>query len=190
MGKFGRYYVHNWYARKRDTAEDINQELSAVKVYEEELMQEALGLKPKKLMLAKKQLTDEEMQELLKPDEERSEDKKGMAPMGPQKKIVTNEFGEQVATSNEDFVAEAAREAPIKGVGFAMHRTAKLEEIKAQTFGTKGQLAGSSWSSSVKQEAKAEIKAEDLKHEDSDMASVVNGVVEPRLKGGPVDIKQ
>mmetsp|Transcript_12123 Transcript_12123/g.37939 ORF Transcript_12123/g.37939 Transcript_12123/m.37939 type:complete len:331 (-) Transcript_12123:76-1068(-) len=143
MGKFGRYYMHDWYARKRDTPESIDNERSAVKAYEEELMQEALGLKPKKLLLAKKQLTEEEMKELLTRDEDKNADKQGHAVMGPQKKVLTNNQGEQVATSNEEIVAVAAREAPINGIGFAAHRTAKLEEIKAKTLGTVGQLQGS-----------------------------------------------
>lgn len=143
MGKFGRYYLHDWYARKRDTADSINSEQAAVQAYEDELMQEALGLKPKRLLLAKRQLTPEEIKEFLKRDEEKSNDKKGHEVMGPQKKVVTNEHGEQVATSNEEFIAVAARDAPVKGIGFASHRTAKLEEIKARTFGTVGQLQGS-----------------------------------------------
>lgn len=192
MGKFGRYYVHDWYSRKRERPEDLKDELDTVKAYEEQLMQEALGLKPKKLMLSKKQLTEEEVQELLKRDEDKSEDKKGMTPMGPQKKIVKNEYGEEIAASNEDFVAIAAREAPIKGLGFAIHRTSKLEEIKAQTFGTSSQLAGSSGlssSSSSKVEAKSEVKEEvkteikdEVKREDDDMASIVDGVVDVRMK--------
>jgi len=54
MGKFGRYYVHDWYAKTRETATSISEEKDAVKAYEEELMQEALGNKPKKLLLARK----------------------------------------------------------------------------------------------------------------------------------------
>jgi len=162
MGKFGRYYVHDWYARKRESTEKIADERASVQAYEEELMQEALGLKPKKLLLAKKQLTDEELQEFLKRDDDRREDQKGRSQMGPQAKVVTNEYGEQVATSNEEYVAVAAREAPVKGLGFAMHRTAKLEAIKAEAFGTESELSGTkSASSSVKVEPKDEVKEEE-----------------------------
>lgn len=143
MGKFGRYQLHDWYARKRDTAESISSERSAVQQYEEELMQEALGLKPKKLLLAKRQLTEEELKEFLKA--EKSADKKGREAMGPQKKLVKNEYGEQVSTSNEDFVADAARDAPVKGLGFASHRDAKLEQIKAKILGTVDQMQGSKY---------------------------------------------
>merc|ERR1719499_80522 len=115
-------------------------------------------------MLSKKQLTEEELKEHLKRDSDKSADKQGRAQMGPQKKIVTNEYGEQVATSNEEYVAQAAREAPIKGLGFAMHRNAKLEAIKAETFGTEGQLAGTkSASSSSSSSAKLEPKEEEVK---------------------------
>merc|ERR1719335_1638417 len=72
MGKFGKYYVHDWYNRKRDTTESIESERSAVKAYEDELMQEALGLKPKKLLLAKKQMSEEEIKEYLKPEAEKT----------------------------------------------------------------------------------------------------------------------
>lgn len=138
MGKFGRYSQHDWFSKKRDSATTIQEERKSIQAYEEELMQEALGLKPKKLLLAKKQLTEEELKEFLKKDKD-----KGREAMGPQKKVVKNEFGEQVATSNEDFIADAARDSMIAGLGFASHRDAKLEKIKADAFGTSGQLQGS-----------------------------------------------
>mmetsp|Transcript_75937 Transcript_75937/g.158384 ORF Transcript_75937/g.158384 Transcript_75937/m.158384 type:complete len:317 (+) Transcript_75937:186-1136(+) len=182
MGKFGRYQVHDWYNRKRDTVESIQSERASVQAYEEELMMEAMGLKPKKLLLAKKQLTEEEIKEHLKRDDQKSADKSGRSQMGPQAKIVTNEFGEQVATTNEEYVAVAAREAPVKGLGFAMHRTAKLEALKAETFGTEGQLqgAGDTASSSVKVEVKEEVVKEepsDIKQEHADESAAV-GVVD------------
>lgn len=188
MGKFGRYQLHDWYARKRDSAESIDNERASVQAYEEELMHEALGLKPKRLLLSKKQLTEEELKEFLKRDDEKSEDKKGMKPMGPQKKLVTNEYGEQVATSNEDYVAQAAREAPIKGLGFAMHRTAKLEEIKAKTFGTESQLAGSTSQSSTAKAEKLEVK-EEVKYELHDHAAA-GGFVEPCIKEELAEVKE
>mmetsp|Transcript_56134 Transcript_56134/g.174049 ORF Transcript_56134/g.174049 Transcript_56134/m.174049 type:complete len:181 (-) Transcript_56134:152-694(-) len=79
--------------------------------------------------------------------------------MGPQKKVVANEHGEQVATSNEEVVAVAAREAPIKGIGFASHRTSKLEEIKAKTLGTVSSLEG------TKTQGPIEVKLEAVKDE-------------------------
>jgi len=196
MGKFGRYHVHDWYARNRDTPEGMKEELQTVQAYEEELMQEALGLKPKKLMLSKKQLSEEELKEFLKRDDDKSEDKKGRTQMGPQKKIVTNEYGEQIATSNEDYIGVAAREAQVKGLGFAFHRTGdqgtKLEEIKAKTFGTESTLLGSSSSSSsllktemkteVKDEIKTEVKTEFKREDDDDTASIVDGLA-PLMRG-------
>lgn len=138
MGKFGRYYCHDWYTKSRESVESIETERSRVQEFEEELMKEALGLKPKKLLLAKKPLTEEELKEVL--SKERSEGRKGRDLMGPQKHLVTNEMGEQVVAS--DIVEEAARDASIKGLGFASHRTAKLEEYKSKVLGTEGQLEG------------------------------------------------
>merc|ERR1712151_978070 len=111
--------------------------------------------------------------------------------MGPQQKLTTNDFGEQVA--EDDNVGKAYLESTIKGLGYASHRTAKLEEYKAKTFGTVGQLEGckeqglikvdeddtdtirfgfgqvknepgSSSKCEVKEEVKTEVK-EELKHE-------------------------
>jgi len=159
MTKFARYYVHDWYAKKRETVESIDSERSAVQAYEEELMQEALGIKPKKLLLSKRQLTEDEMKDLLRREDDKGSDKKGREAMGPQKKVVANEHGEQVATSNEEVVAVAAREAPIKGIGFASHRTSKLEEIKAKTLGTVSSLEG------TKTQGPIEVKLEAVKDE-------------------------
>jgi len=154
MGKFGRYYLHDWYAQKRESVESIDQERSAIQAYEEELMQEALGIKPKKLILAKDQLSPEELKDFLKRD--KPEGQRGREQMGPQRKVVHNEMGEQV--EGEDLVGIAAREAPIKGLGFAAHRTAKLEAIKAEALRTVGELTGSaSQSSSAKMEVKEEL---------------------------------
>merc|ERR1711920_51029 len=129
----------------------------------EELMQEALGQKPKKLLLARRQLSEQEMKQLLKKDSEKTaSDEKGRAQMGGQKKIFTDEQGEQVEASNEDLVYQGSKDAPIKGLGFASHRTARLEAIKAATMGTKGELEGTSASSFMKkEEIKTEVKGED-----------------------------
>jgi len=166
MTKFAKYYVHDWYSKKRETTESIESERSAVQAYEEELMQEALGLKPKKLLLSKRQLTEEEMKDLLKREDDVNNDKKGRDAMGPQKKVGRNEHGEEVATSNEDVVAVAAREAPIKGIGFASHRTSKLEEIKAKTLGTVSSLEGS--------KDQTKLSAEQVKLEAAKLEAVKN----------------
>lgn len=158
MGKFGRYQVHDWYARKRDTAESIDQERGAVQKYEDELMQEALGLKPKKLLLAKRQLTEEELKEYLTRDKEKAPEKKGRELMGPQKKTMTD------ATGNEVEADELLADGPTKGLGFAAHRNAKLEKYKAQVMGTESQLQGAG---DVKFEIKAEMKVE-VKDEPAD----------------------
>lgn len=166
MGKFGKFYVHDWYARKRDTAEQISEERHSVQAYEEELMQEALGLKPKKLLLAKQQMSEAELEAWLK---DKKENKNVREAMGPQKKVVTNDVGEQVATSNEDFIAEHFRDGQIRGLGFASHRDAKLEKIKAATLGTAGELKGSKLEP-MKLEVKAELKNE-VKQEEEDAGS-------------------
>merc|ERR1712194_5887 len=73
---------------------------------------------------------------------------------------------------------------PIKGLGFAMHRTAKLEELKAETFGTTASLKGTTFikiDNDIKMEVKDEMKKETIKRDDDDTASVVDGVVEARL---------
>mmetsp|Transcript_10518 Transcript_10518/g.30876 ORF Transcript_10518/g.30876 Transcript_10518/m.30876 type:complete len:313 (+) Transcript_10518:113-1051(+) len=178
MGKFGRYYVHDWFGKKRQGVETIEEERSAVKAYEEELMQEALGMKPKKLLLAKTQLTEDEMKDLLTRDENKNADKQGRTEMGPQKKVLRDDQGREVVTSNEEIVAVAAREAMIQGVGFAGHRNARLEEIKAKTTGTVGTLMGSALSN-----VKIEIKDEDVKYEASSSS------LGPKIKGEP-DVKQ
>jgi len=155
MGKFGKYYMHDWYARKRDTTASIAEERGAVQAYEEELMQEALGLKPKKLLLAKKQMSEEELKEFLKSKKEDT----GREAMGPQKKVMRNELGEEVVTSNEDMLAEAVRDGTLKGLGFASHRDAKLERIKVQALGTESELKG------LKELPKEPLKGEIMKLE-------------------------
>mmetsp|Transcript_41649 Transcript_41649/g.109966 ORF Transcript_41649/g.109966 Transcript_41649/m.109966 type:complete len:320 (-) Transcript_41649:2-961(-) len=195
MGKFGKYHMHDWYARKRDTPENINNEKQSVQAFEEELMQEALGLKPKRLMLAKRQLTEEEVKEFLKTDSEKNADKQGRDAMGPQKKCVTNEYGETVGMSNEDFVAVAAREAPIKGLGFASHRTKKLEEIKALTLGTEATLTGlastsKSYSSKAEPDVKSEVKQEEGKVKTEPRDDEERGAAAPGGAHGLLEVKQ
>lgn len=160
MGKFGRYQVNDWYARKRDTAASIEEERGAVQKYEEELMQEALGLKPKKLLLAKRQLSEDELKEFLKKDADKHAEQQGRELMGPQKKTMTD------AQGNEVEAGELLADGPTKGLGFAAHRNAKLEKYKAQVMGTESQLQGAG---DVKFEFKAEMKVE-VKDEPMDPA--------------------
>eukprot|EP01068_Selenidium_serpulae_P011880 Selendium_serpulae@DN5741_c0_g1_i1.p1 len=55
QGKFGRFNTHDWWRTERgDKGRDpIEKEVESVKQFEEALMQEALGLKPKNLLLLK-----------------------------------------------------------------------------------------------------------------------------------------
>uniref|UniRef100_A0A7S2HSU1 Multiple myeloma tumor-associated protein 2-like N-terminal domain-containing protein n=1 Tax=Alexandrium andersonii TaxID=327968 RepID=A0A7S2HSU1_9DINO len=183
MGKFARYYVHDWYAKKRETTETIDSERNAVQAYEEELMQEALGLKPKKLLLSKRQLTEDEMKDLLRREDDKGSDQKGRDAMGPQKKVMRNEHGEEVATSNEEMVAIAARDALVKGIGFASHRTSKLEEIKAKTLGTVSSLEGTSKQGPVSAE---EIKLEEIKNELQGGSSSSSSALRPKEEAAEV----
>ncbi|CAE8721457.1 unnamed protein product, partial [Polarella glacialis] len=190
MSKFGKYYKHDWYAQSRDTAENISEERQSVQAFEEELMQEALGLKPKKLLLAKVQMNEQELKEFLKA--KKGEDKNGREVMGPQKKIMTNEYGEQVSTSNEEYIGDAFRDAQIKGLGFAHHRDAKLEKIKAEVMGTKSELKGKEAPAApppVKGEVKEEIDESKVKAEldDDDDARSTIGVASVGTKRERVD---
>merc|ERR1712190_471603 len=57
-------------------------------------------------------------------------------------------------------IADGSRDS-IKGIGFALHRTAKLEEIKAQTLGLTEQMLGSKdMPIKIEDFVKAEIKEE------------------------------
>lgn len=154
MGKFAKYYVHDWYAKKRDTAENIENERQTVQQYEEELMQEALGLKPKKLLLAKKQLSEEELKEYLKKDSEKRSDQGGREMMGPQNKLLSDGQGGEVEA---DVLYADSR---IQGLGFAAHRNAKLEKYKAEVLGTEDKMEGIK--SEIKIEVKNEIKNEPM----------------------------
>lgn len=163
MGKFARYYVHDWYAKKRDTAASIEEERGTVQKFEDELMQEALGLKPKKLLLAKKQLSEEEIKEYLKPEAEKGAESHGSclsnhALAGPQKKTASDAQGNEVEAS------VLLADSRIQGLGFAAHRNAALEKYKVQAFGTESKLEGikGEFKSELKSEVKSEIKNEPI----------------------------
>merc|ERR1712113_1148067 len=64
-----------------------------------------------------------------------------------------------IETSNEDFVHDGQRDS-IKGSGFAIHRTAKLEEIKAQTLGTTDMLGTKGCPIKIEDFVKTEMKQE------------------------------
>jgi len=111
------------------------------------------------------------MKQLLKKDCDKMESEQGRVQMGGQKKILFNDQGDQVDASIDDLVHEGAKDAPTKGLGFAVHRTARLEAIKAATVGVTGELEGTSASSlmkkeEVKTEVKSEIKSEAFIDED------------------------
>jgi len=193
MGKMGKYVQHDWYIKKRETTTSIQDERRSIQAYEEELMQEALGLRPKKLLLAKRELTEGELKEFLA--KEKSEGKQGREQLGG-----TKEQKESAAAGKFE---DRGQEARGVGLGYAPHRTAKLEQFKADTLGIKDEMTGSTLrmkeaallkygdqpkgeeakpeEGGVKQEVKEEV------HEDTDnrqRASSSGGVAE--LKQDPV----
>jgi len=212
MAKFGKYYVHDWYAKNRDTCESIDDERAAVQKYEEELMQEALGLKPKKLLIAKKELSPEELKDVLMKDSERRADQQGKRElMGPQKGTMVDDANGQEVEASILFT-----DARIDGLGFAAHRNAKLEKYKSDVFGTESKLEGikcetmksevksgpmteeekfrlgpggsgssSSASGAKKEEVKAEVKAEGAAVMKPDADAVLKA--EDDIKNEPAD---
>merc|ERR1711933_138810 len=56
--------------------------------------------------------------------------------------------------------AVATRDALVHGIGFASHRTDKLEAIKAKTFGTEGQLQGTKSLADIDVKLEDEVKSE------------------------------
>lgn len=152
MGKFGRYYVHDWYTKSRDKAASIEEERKSIQEYEEELMQEALGLKPKKLLIQKKQLSEEELAEFLKKDSEKTaEQQKGRDIMGGQNKNMAMDNSGQMVEADKLYA-----DSRVSGLGFAAHRNAKLEKYKAEVLGTESKLEG------IKCEIKSEVKNEPM----------------------------
>jgi len=66
MGKFGQFNKHDWWHGKRQEVTSIEEEADAVRRYETQLMEEALGTRPKKLLLLKNQMTAKECVEFFK----------------------------------------------------------------------------------------------------------------------------
>jgi len=128
MGKQGRFQKADWWQHGRGDANRIEEEKGTVRQFEDELMQEALGLKPKKLLLQKKQLSPEEMQKLLQ--REKEETLQGEA-----------EDGAGVS-SGAGGSSGAGDGMAIKGLGFAAHRTIELERKKAALYGVEAELEG------------------------------------------------
>eukprot|EP00397_Hematodinium_sp_SG-2012_P061917 GEMP01082750.1.p1 GENE.GEMP01082750.1~~GEMP01082750.1.p1 ORF type:complete len:269 (+),score=116.14 GEMP01082750.1:169-975(+) len=134
MGKLGRWNEQDWYAKQREKTTSIDEERIAVRKFEEELMQEALGLKPKKLLLAKQQMTPEQMKEYFKEQKKQAKEER---------------VKEEEGTSS----------GAVQGLGFAPHRTAELEEKKTQVLGTVAELVGEG-DPSASSSAPAAVKVE------------------------------
>lgn len=74
-GKFGQSNKHDWWkgtAKSSESSSSVREEKSRVKDMEAELMQEALGLKPKRLMLSKNKLSSDQVDDILKKEEHAS----------------------------------------------------------------------------------------------------------------------
>lgn len=73
IGRFGQYQRNDWWRtdnQSLDAASSHVKEKTQVKKMEDELMMEALGMKPKRLMLAKSRLSSEQVDEMLKKEDE------------------------------------------------------------------------------------------------------------------------
>lgn len=118
MGKLGKFQKSDWYNSEKEKTTKIDEERGAVQKFEEELMQEALGLRPKKHMLAKKEMTPEQMKAY---------------------------FKEQKHAAKEERIKEEKNSGEQQGLGFAPHRTAELEEKKLNVLGKEAELEGRNW---------------------------------------------
>eukprot|EP00923_Selenidium_pygospionis_P056459 GHVN01098516.1.p1 GENE.GHVN01098516.1~~GHVN01098516.1.p1 ORF type:complete len:239 (-),score=33.99 GHVN01098516.1:1175-1891(-) len=88
QGKFGRFNTHDWWRKERGDKgrSTIENEVTLVKRFEEELMQEALGVKPKRFLLLQNKgpVSPEEMKKLFEEDAEQQ--RASEAPSEPEKK--------------------------------------------------------------------------------------------------------
>lgn len=153
MGKFGKYIVHDWYINERQQTEKIENEMKDVQAFEEELMQEALGLKPKNLLLRKKEWTEEEWQKFRAKDEHKKKagedggSRDGIGKVGGGRDELCDEIQSKFTSTEET-----------KGLGYAPHRTARLEAFKVETLGIKGELEGANLHLKSKQEMDLEAR--------------------------------
>lgn len=71
-GKFGQSNKHDWWKnsdRNAESSKSLKDEKSRIKDMESQLMQEALGLKPKRLMLSRNALSTDQVEGMLKKEE-------------------------------------------------------------------------------------------------------------------------
>jgi len=71
-GKFGQSSTNDWWRKGKDevlSSSSICDEKSQVKEMENQLMMEALGIKPKRLMLARNKLSTDQVNDILKKEE-------------------------------------------------------------------------------------------------------------------------
>mmetsp|Transcript_18648 Transcript_18648/g.46556 ORF Transcript_18648/g.46556 Transcript_18648/m.46556 type:complete len:374 (-) Transcript_18648:249-1370(-) len=115
MGRYGNFSRSDWWRHERGSGTTKQQEQQAIREFEDELMQEALGQKPKKLLLSKQQLTAREMQMALAKDD-------------PDQAGAEDDSGANIESA--------------KGLGFAVHRSADLEAKKARLYGMNDEYEG------------------------------------------------
>ncbi|CAD7959518.1 unnamed protein product [Amoebophrya sp. A120] len=108
MGKMSSFNRSDWWQYNRGDAKSRQEEQNTIKEFEDQLFAEALGQKPKKLLLSKQRLTAEEMKQALSKEDMEVEDPDG-------------------AQEGADFT--------VKGLGFAAHRSEELELKKAKLYG-------------------------------------------------------
>jgi hypothetical protein len=107
-GKFGQYSKNDWWRSKSSSEKpdaSPEDERRSAKDLENELMQEALGLKPQRLMLAKNQLSADQMNIIVKKDESTSSNAESHTQPPSHATIGSRESG-----SDES--------APVRGLGF------------------------------------------------------------------------
>jgi len=104
-GKFGQSNKHDWWRgdSKSNPSTSVTEEKSRLKAMEAELMQEALGLKPKRLMLSKNRLSSDQVEDIIK-KEEQAERKDGEdRKKGAQSNAQPTEEDEESATHVRGF---------------------------------------------------------------------------------------
>jgi len=69
QGVTGNWRKNDWWQKDREKTTSISEEKKIIQNYEKQLFDEALGLKPKNLLLVKSKLSTDQMAELLKTKE-------------------------------------------------------------------------------------------------------------------------
>lgn len=119
-GKFGQTNKHDWWkgdSKSSQSSNSVADEKSRLKAMEAELMQEALGLKPKRLMVSKNRLSSDQVEDILKKEEhtERTEDDQ-----------------QKRGTASSSFAADAEEESATQVRGFGYRKYIKENDWNAE----------------------------------------------------------